>query len=533
LRKAAIAAVAGPCDGGVVAASGPCAAPGAARGGWILAATVLGSSLAFVDSTVVTVVLPVLQERLGATVVQVQWVVEAYLLFLSALVLVGGALGDRIGRRKVFRIGTVAFALSSAACGLAPGIDTLIAARAFQGIAAALLVPTSLAILGASFPEAQRGRAVGLWSGLTSMASALGPIAGGWLAQEFSWRAAFFINVPVAAAVVAIAGKHVPESRASASPAPDLAGAILASAGLGALVLGLLEGPSRGWTSPRVEVSLAAGAAALAAFVAVEIRSPHPMVPPSVFRSRPFVGSNLLTFFLYGALSCALFFFPFVLIQSHGYSPAAAGAALLPLVGLLSLLSRESGAIADRFGTRPLLIVGPALAGAGFFLLGRPGTSASYAGSFLPALCVLGLGMAIAVAPLTTAVLGSVAPDQAGLASGINNAVARVAGLLAIAVLGVVVTEAYGRSLDRRLDRAGIAPATAVPAGERSKLGAARPSAGLSAGERRAAQDAIAGALVDSFRSLMTIALFLSVLASASALILIRPKAGPGRGTIP
>jgi EmrB/QacA subfamily drug resistance transporter len=526
LKRAAIAAGGGPCDGGILSAAPPCAGVGGARGRWILAATVLGSSLAFIDSTVVTVALPVLQERLGATVAQAQWVVESYLLFLSALVLVGGSVGDRAGRRKIFLLGTALFAISSAACGLAPSVAVLVGARAVQGIAAALLVPTSLAILGASFSESQRGRAVGLWSGLTSMAAALGPIAGGWLVQRVSWRAAFFLNVPIAAAVLWIAWKHVPESRSPDAGPPDVGGAVLASIGLGAVVFGLLEAPEHGWWSGRVSGSLAAGIAALGGFAAAEVRGRHPMVPPSIFRSRAFIGVNGLTFFLYGAFSGALFFFPFVLIQAHGYSPAAAGAALLPLVGLLSLLSGESGAVADRFGARPSLVAGPAVAAAGFFLLGRPGLSASYAAGFLPALCVLGFGMAISVAPLTAEVLDSAPPGKSGLASGVNNAVARVAGLLAIAVLGIIAGGAFNRSLDRRLTVSAIAPSRAVPPVERSKLGAAQPAPGLSPRQRDAARAAIAGAVVDAFRALMWIAVAMSALASAFALFGVRSTPG-------
>ncbi len=359
-------AASGPCDETIARASpeSPC---GRSAARWALVATILGSGMAFVDGTVVSVALPVLQKSLNASASQAQWVVEAYLLFLSSLVLVGGSLGDRIGRRRVFLAGVVLFAASSAACGLAPGVGALIVARAVQGIGAALLIPSSLAILGAVFPAEQRGRAIGIWSSFTAIAGVVGPLLGGWLVQVSSWRAVFFVNLPMAAAVAGITLARVPESRNARAKSLDLPGALLATLGLGGLVFGLIEAPTAGWQAPSVWISLFAGAAALCSFVAVERRSRHPMVPGELLRNRVFVGVNLLTLFLYAALSEAFYFLPFDLIQAQGYPPARAGAAILPMVLILFALSRTTGAIADRIGPWILLTAGPATAAVGFF----------------------------------------------------------------------------------------------------------------------------------------------------------------------
>jgi len=511
----------GPCDEAILHATepSPCS-PATAR--WVLAATILGSSMAFIDGTVVNVALPVLQKDLKASVSIVQWVIEAYALFLSALVLVGGSLADRFGRRRVFAIGVAIFAASSAACAFAPGVRWLVAARAVQGVGAALLVPSSLAILGAAFSPRERGRAVGTWSSLTAIAGVVGPVAGGWLVQVASWRAVFFLNLPIAAAVLVIALRKVPETRNPAAGRLDLAGAIAATIGLAAVVFGLIEAPAAGWSDPRVWASLVAGGVALALFVLVEARSAHPMVPLDLFRIRAFAGANLLTLFLYAALSATFFLLPFELIQAQGYSPSKAGAALLPLIALIFALSRPAGAIADRFGPRIPLTVGPAIAAVGFFLLAVPHHDARYFATLLPALSVLGFGMAITVAPLTAAVLNAVGERDTGTASGINNAVARVAGLIAIAAFGVVASGVFDRALDRRLSEAGLAAVSPkIPAAERRKLGAAQAPAGSSESETRRVQKAIAAALVDSFRVSMKISAALAVLSSACALTLI------------
>jgi len=413
---------------------------------WVLAAAILGSTMAILDGTVVNVALPVIQEKLSASLSDAQWVVESYLLFLSSLILLGGSLGDRLGRRRMFAAGAALFAIASAACGAADTIRMLVVARAIQGIGAALLVPGSLSLITANFPAGGRGSAIGTWSGATALAGALGPLAGGFLVDRLSWRAVFYMNVPIAAAVVAIALLRVPESRERNPRPPDVAGVLLAIASLGAVVSGLIEASRSGFAGSGAVVPLAAGIAGGAAFVVVEARSGHPMIPPVLFRSRPFVAANLVTLFLYGALGAALFFLPFNLIQAHGYTPTRAGAALLPFVLLISFLSRWTGRIGERVGPRIPLTAGPLVAAIGFAFFRRVGPGASYAGAYLPPIVLLGLGMAITVAPLTTTVMSAEDERYAGIVSGLNNAIARVAGLLAIAVFGIVVAAAAGGS---------------------------------------------------------------------------------------
>ena len=478
----------------------------------------LGSGMAFLDGSVVNVALPVIQKNLGASAAAAQWIVEAYALFLSSLVLAGGSLSDRFGRRRTFEIGVALFAATSAACGLADGPALLIAARAAQGVAAALLVPSSLALLGAGFPAGERGRAVGSWSSLTAIANAVGPVFGGWLVEAVSWRAIFFINLPVAAIVLAISRTKVAESRNPDARRTDVAGALLATAGLGGVVFGLIESAARGWSDSRVWGSLAAGAAALAGFGAVEGRSSHPMVRLALFRVRAFAAANLLTFFFYAALGAAFYFLPFDLIQVRGYSAAATGAALLPVVLIVFALSRTAGSLSDRFGPRLPLTAGPALAAAGLGLLAILPTGGSYAATVLPGICMLGLGIAMTVAPLTATVLSAVDARETGAASGINNAVARVASLLAIAILGVIASGRFDQALDRRLSAAGFSsPDRVVPAAERRKLGVARAPSTLSDIERARVQDAIGRSFEEAFRVVTGVAAGLALLAAASA----------------
>src|SRR5260370_11876131 len=447
-----------PCDETIIR-SGRARIPCRAEAGpWILAATILGSSMAFIDSTVVNVALPAIQGGFHATVVDVQWVIESYGLFLSALLLAGGSLGDLFGRRLMFLVGVAAFALASLGCGCASNIHHLIIWRSMQGVGAALLVPGSLTIISMSFDQEDRGRAIGTWSGFTAITMAIGPILGGWLVDHASWRWAFFINFPLAAAVIAISIWRIPESRSATAGGVDWAGALFAALGLGGLVVGFIESVNLGWSDPRVIGSLTIGCSFLMAFGFVESQVSSPMVPLTLFGRRSFSGANLLTLLLYAAIGIFFFLFPLNLIQVQGYSATATGLAVLPLILLMFLLSHWSGGLVARYGPRGPLTIGPLIAALGFLLFAVPSVGGGYWKAFFPAVVVLGFGMAVTVAPLTTVVMNSVDQDRVGTASGINNAVARVAGVLAIAILGVVMVTAFGSRLNQSLAHLSLPP---------------------------------------------------------------------------
>jgi EmrB/QacA subfamily drug resistance transporter len=415
---------------------GPALRLSTARGRWVVTATVLGSGMAALDATVVGIALPAIGRDFHAGVASVQWVVDAYTLTLAGLLLLGGTLGDSYGRRKMFVAGTIWFAVASLLCGLAPTAGVLIAARALQGVGGALLTPGSLAILQASFAEDDRMAAIGAWSGLGGVATAIGPFIGGWLISAVSWRLVFFINLPLAAVAVAVSARHVPETK-SPGPVPrlDLKGALAISGALAGITYGLIAASADGWGSLPVLIPLAVGVILLGLFVWVEAREPQPMLPLGVFASRQFSAANAVTFVVYAALGGLLFLVPTVLQVVHGYKPIWAGTALLPVTFIMLFLSSRSGALAARIGPRLQMSVGPLAIAASLALFTRIGDSGDYLTAVLPAALVFGFGVAIMVAPLTATALSAAPADHAGVASAVNNDVARAAGLIAVAIL--------------------------------------------------------------------------------------------------
>jgi EmrB/QacA subfamily drug resistance transporter len=473
--------------------------------------------MAFIDSTVVNVALPALQSSLHATVVDVQWVVESYGLFLSALILVGGALGDSLGRRKMFLLGTLGFAVASAGCGSSSSVESLLVWRSVQGIAGAFLVPGSLAIISSSFDQKSRGKAIGTWAGFTTITTAFGPVLGGWLIEHASWHWIFLLNIPLAAFVLIISLWHVPESRSPDPGRVDWLGASIATFGLTGLVYGFLESALLGWSHPRVIGTLISGVGSLILFIFVEKRVETPMVPLKLFRSASFSGANLLTLFLYAALGIFFFLFPLNLIQIQKYSATATGAAALPMILLMFLLSRWSGGLINRYGPKIPLIVGPLIAAVGFLLFAVPDVRARYWTAFFPAFVVLGLGMAISVAPLTTVVMNSVEQERAGTASGINNAMARVAGVLAVAALGALMAAAFAHSLQRSLASLSLNVAIVHQLETNvAKLGSLDAPSDVDSQTAAAIRSAIADAFIFGFRLIMLVC---AVLAMASAVV--------------
>jgi EmrB/QacA subfamily drug resistance transporter len=509
-----------PCDEGVIRAGRETAGCAERARPWVLATTILGSAMAFIDASVVNVALPAIQSDLGASIGGAQWVVNGYMLMLGALTLIGGAAADRFGRRRVFALGVAVFTTASVACGFAPTTAILIVARFVQGIGGALLVPSSLAIISAAFSEETRGKAIGTWAGFSALTTALGPVLGGLLVDAVSWRAIFFINVPLAAVTLAIAFARVPESRDEADAPLDWRGGLLAIVGLAALAYGLTAAAQRGWGDASVVGSLVASALALAAFVWWEARASAPMLPLGLFRSPLFTGANLLTLLLYFALSGAFFFLPFNLIHVQGYSAALAGAAFLPSTLIMGTLSRWSGGLIDRIGAKLPLTVGPVIAAGGFALLALPGIGGSYWTTFFPAMVVVGFGMAITAAPLTTVVMDSVDARHAGTASGVNNAVSRIAGMLAVAVLGTLAVGLFGPALEARLDRLRVPPdVRAALTTQAPRLVEAQVPSGADEATRRLLEQAVSDAFVHTFRLIMLLCAALALASALSAVL--------------
>ncbi len=522
-----------PCDEGLIAGVAPDTPCERAVGRWVLAATILGSSMAFVDGTAVNLALAELQTTLGADATQIQWVIEAYALTLASFLLLGGTLGDRFGRRRVFTIGVVVFAVASAWCGLATSVGSLIAARAVQGLGGALLVPGSLAIIGASFREERRGQAIGVWSAFSAVSTGLGLVLGGWLIDAASWRAIFFLNLPVAAVVLAITYWRVPESRDEDGPRSlDLPGMLSATVGLAGVTFGLIESARLGWRDPIVAAALTVGVLSLALFIWIERRAAAPMMPLTLFRSRDFAGANLLTVLVYGALGGSLFFLPLNLIQVQGYSAMAAGAANLPFILLLFALSSWSGGLVDRFGPRLPLTVGPLMTALAFAAFAVPGVGAGYWLTFFPAITLLGLGMALTVAPLTTTVMNAVDPGRVGLASGVNNTASRAATVLAIAALGPLMLACFGASLQEKVQELAFdASVQSALQEELIHLAAMEPPSSLDAEARASVDAAIDTAFVEGFRMVMLVAAGMSLAAAFVAWAMIGRQPTPSRET--
>jgi EmrB/QacA subfamily drug resistance transporter len=499
---------------------------------WALVAAVVGTSMIFADSTAVNVALPILQRDLQASAAAVQWVVEGYTLMLSALILIGGSLGDIFGRRLVFGCGIALFTAASAVCAAAPNIDVLIAARCVQGAGGALATPGSLALLSANFGGAARGRAIGTWSAFSVIVSAVGPVLGGWLVQMLSWRAIFAVNLPLAAIVITVLALRVRESRDPDAPrAIDVAGAVSATSGLGLLVFGLiwLQGSGGGLTGP---LCIVAGGLLLTAFVEVERRSTAPMLPLAVFTTRPPRIINMYTFMLYAALGGSFYYVPFDLIDVQHYSPLAAGAALLPMTLIMFVFSRSSGGLVARFGPKPLLAGGALLAALGFVVLASTGIGRSYWLTIFPAAVLLGCGATAFVAPLTTLVMNAAPAAHAGIASGINNAVARVAGLVAIAVLGIVASAIVNRTINAALaQRTDFSTATRIVLQTQrgAFVGGSLPLRGMPLAERARVTRTIAAASARGFSATMLICALLSATAAALALDKSLSPAGADR----
>lgn len=466
-------------------------------------ATILGSAMTFIDGTVVNVALPALQADLHATITDVQWVVASYALFLGALLLVGGSLGDQFGRKRIFLTGVVFFMGASILCGLATSPRLLIGARALQGVGAAFLVPGSLAIINATFDGADRGRAIGTWSGFSAITTAIGPVIGGWLIERVSWRAAFFLNVPLAVTVVALSVAFMNESKdSSRGKGIDWIGGALAVLGLGGIVLGLIEWPALGARHPVVLASLVLGVVLLVALVIVEARGRNPMMPLDVFKSRTFSLANALTLLLYAALGMVMFLVPLVLIQVQHYTATQAGAAIVPFAVIMFAGSRWAGGLIGQVGPRLPLTVGPIVAAAGIAMFALTRVGGSYWSAVFPAVCLMGAGMTITVAPLTTTVMGAVETAHSGVASGINNAVSRVAGLLAIAVFGVVLANSFDARIRRGLDELRL-PAAARQEVERElpkMAGAQLDATSMSGPQRGEVQERLDEAFVEAFR---------------------------------
>ena len=495
---------------------------------WVLLVTILGSSLAFIDGSVVNVALPAIERGLGATLADVQWVVNGYTLFLAALILVGGAAGDRYGRRLVFLLGIAIFTAASVLCGLAPNVIFLEVTRGIQGIGAALLVPNSLALISANVEEKDRAAAIGTWAGFAALTTAFGPVLGGWIIDSASWRGIFFINIPLAAVAFVLARWRIHESALAAADKPDWTGTALITAGLASLTFGLIEAPVSSITPLVSGGSIATGSVLLCAFVLYEAAAPAPMLRLTLFASRNFTVANLLTLLLYFSLSGSLFFLPFDLIQYQGYTAAQAGASLLPFTLIMGALSRATGRLADALGARMFMVGGPCLSALGLGWLAFTAGTGSYWYAICPAMITLGVGMALGVPALTTTVMSAAGDANAGTASGVNNAVARTAGLIAVAGLGLIAVWGFDNVM-----RAGLTHLSAHAGFHHDlKFGGLNLPAGIPVSVRALITAAARRAFLHAFRLIMLISAASAAVAAVVGCF-VRPEAGRAVATVP
>jgi EmrB/QacA subfamily drug resistance transporter len=516
-----------PCDEAAIQSIRPSRDRASSTKSWVLLATILASGIANIDESIVNVALPAIETDLATSVVVIQWLVNAYTLCLSAFLLTGGAAGDLFGRRRIFLVGIAIFAAASLWCGLSPTITQLILARAVEGTGAALLIPCSLAIIGATFDESERGKAIGTWAGFSALATAVGPLLGGWIVDHFTWRWIFLINPVLALPTIWIALYKLPESRDDeAKGGLDWRGSLLAFISLGSLALGLMFAPVLGWGNMLVILALLGGLLLLAAFVWAEAHIQFPMLPLGLFRSRTFSAVNLLTLFLYAGLAGTFFLFPFALIQVQGFSATLTGAAFLPFTLIMGALSRWSGGLLDRFSAKWLLIIGPAIAALGIGLLAFSIDDGSYLVVVAP-IAILAFGMVVTVAPLTTTVIDAVPAHQTGIASGINNAVSSVANLLAIAILGAVALGVYNRALDKNLENKNVSTeVTRAVQLAKGQFIVAPALSTVQADDRRAAEIIIKGSLSESIRFTMLGCALLALAGAACGALLPGTRTG-------
>lgn len=492
------------------------------EGKLLLAATVLASGMAFLDGTVVNIAIPVIQKTFHASLTQIEWMVNGYMLMLASLILVSGALGDLYGRKKIFSYGLVFFTFASLLCSLSQTMDQLIAFRVLQGIAAAMMIPGSLSIINSSFAEHDRGKAIGLWSGFAGGVAALGPFLGGFLVQTFGWPSIFYINIPLGLLAIYLTSKYVTEAKNEHAKRLDLYGALFIFLGLLGISFGLIEAPSRGWGEPSVWGSLIVGAIMLVAFIFREKTVKEPLMPLQIFHSKLVSGANLITLFLYFSLNAVIFFLVLNLQQLQHFSPLLAGMSMLPSILIITFFSGRGGELSDKTGPRLPMIVGPLIVSAGMGLMALSGKNINYFTSFMPALILVGLGMCLVIGPLTKSAL-SVEQRYSGAASGVNNAIARIAGLLAIALLGAIILTSFSSHLSSELDKSHLTMSEKQQISEqKNKLGAIDIPATFSSESRREAQEIIENSFLAGFRVIMTFAAFLAFLSSIIAFLTIQ-----------